>query len=157
MTGCPSQPATTAAPDISCTKGSSTVHPVDSKRQLCHGPELADWHSGCGSLYSAPRRLLQDGLATVAVDLRVGKPPKKVYSITEADRRALQDWIDLPASPGSLRDFVTRLILENNLSRSVLIAHHGQRRSEVADHRIDLEGVVANPRRNGSLGAALGT
>ena len=111
--------------------------------QRGHGPELADWHSGCGSLYSALRRLLQDGLATVAVDLRVGKPPKKVYSITEADRRALQDWIDLPASPGSLRDFVTRLILENNLSRSVLIAHHGQRRSEVADHRIDLEGVVA--------------
>jgi len=96
----------------------------------------------CGSLYPALRQLLQDGLVTVDVDLREAKPPKKVYSITEAGRSALQDWIDQPTIPGSLKAFVMRLMLANNLSRSGLIAQLQQRRSDVAGHQIRLAGVV---------------
>jgi PadR family transcriptional regulator AphA len=95
----------------------------------------------CGSLYPALRRLLQDGLATVDIDLRETKPPKKVYSITEAGRSALQDWIDQPTAPGSLKAFAMTLILANSLSRSGLIAHLEQRRSDVAAHQARLGGV----------------
>ena len=96
----------------------------------------------CGSLYPALRRLLQDGLATVDIDLRETKPPKKIYSITEAGRSALQGWIDQPTLPGSLKAFTMRLILANSLSRSRLIAHLQQRRSDVAAHQARLRGVA---------------
>ena len=73
---------------------------------------------------------------------REAKPPENVYSITEPGRSALHDWIDQPSTAGSLKAFAMRLILENNLSRSGLIAHLQQRRSDVAGHQVRLAGVV---------------
>jgi DNA-binding PadR family transcriptional regulator len=92
----------------------------------------------CGSLYPALRRLLQDGWATVDVELRQARPPKKTYHVTKEGTRALRKWIDQPATPGSLRTFAMRLIVANCLSQSRLIAHLQQRRSNVAGHEADL-------------------
>lgn len=96
----------------------------------------------CGSLYPALRRLLQEGWATVDVDLRQARPPKKTYHITKEGKGALRNWIDQPATPGSLRAFAMRLIVADCLSQSRLIANLQQRRSNVADHEADLAGVV---------------
>jgi DNA-binding PadR family transcriptional regulator len=95
-----------------------------------------------GSLYPALRRLVQDGLATVEVTVRETKPPKKVYHITEAGRSTLQEWLDQPTTPGSLKAFAMRLILASNLSRPGLIAHLRQRRTAVAGHEARLAGVA---------------
>jgi len=93
-----------------------------------------------GSLYPALHALLENGLVTVEVVARQDKPPKKIYSITDAGRRVLQEWIDQPVPPGvSLKAFLMRLILASNLSRAGLVAHLQQRRTQVAAHQLDLE------------------
>jgi DNA-binding PadR family transcriptional regulator len=105
--------------------------------------ESLDWLIGSpsfGSVYPILHALLKDDLATVDVVRRDGKPPRKVYSITEAGRLTLREWISQPVEPGvSLKTFLMRLMLASNLSRSELIAHLEQRRSQVAFHRTCLE------------------
>ena len=93
-----------------------------------------------GSLYPALHALLKDGLVMVDVDSGEDKPTRKIYSITEAGRQALEEWINQPAgSNGSMRAFVMRLILVHNFSRAALITHLHQRRAQVVTHRVALE------------------
>jgi len=99
-----------------------------------------------GSLYPALHMLLEDGLVTVDVVSRQDRPPRKIYTITEAGRQALREWMDQPVAPGaSLKTFVMRLILATNLSHTGLIAHLQQRRSQVAAHRATLRRIAGAP------------
>ena len=45
-----------------------------------------------GSLYPALHALLEDGLVTVEVVPRQDKPPRKIYSVTEAGRCCEGGW-----------------------------------------------------------------
>ncbi|MDY7076270.1 MAG: PadR family transcriptional regulator [Chloroflexota bacterium] len=93
-----------------------------------------------GSLYPALHALLEDGLVSVEVVPRQDKPPRKIYSITEAGRQILQEWIDQPVAPGaSLKVFLMRLILASNLSHGGLIDHLRRRRAQVTAHQLALE------------------
>jgi DNA-binding PadR family transcriptional regulator len=86
-----------------------------------------------GSIYPILRSLRENGMVTMEEAPRQGKPPRKIYTIAEAGRRALREWMDQPvASTASLKTFVMRLILADNLSRAGLITHLQQRRSQVA-------------------------
>jgi PadR family transcriptional regulator AphA len=93
-----------------------------------------------GSLYPALHALLKDGLVTVEVVPCEDKPPRKIYTITEAGRHVLRGWMDQPiASNASLKAFLMRLILASNLSHDGLITHLQQRQTQVATHRLALE------------------
>ena len=93
-----------------------------------------------GSLYPALHNLLKDNLVTVKVLSREGKPSRKIYSITEAGREALAEWINQPAkSSAPLKAFVMRLILADSFSPAGLIVHLQQRRAQVAAHHDTLE------------------
>jgi DNA-binding PadR family transcriptional regulator len=99
-----------------------------------------------GALYPALRALLQDGLVTEDDVSYRGKRPRKVYGITEAGTRALQEWIDQPVAPdASLKSFAMRLILASVFSRSRLVAHLQQRRSQVAVHVAGLAHIMEAP------------
>lgn len=92
-----------------------------------------------GSLYPALHSLLEDGLATMRALPRLDKPPRKTYTITEAGRDVLEEWINQPVAPdASLKDFVMRLILAGNLSRDGVVAHLQMRRTQVAAHHSTL-------------------
>jgi DNA-binding PadR family transcriptional regulator len=97
-----------------------------------------DWLIGSpsfGSLYPALHALLEDGLVTVETQPRQGKPPKKLYSITEAGQRVFQAWIEQPvALRPSLKPFIRRLILAGNVSEERLDADLKNRRAQVAEH-----------------------
>ena len=109
-----------------------------------------------GSVYPTLHALLEDDLVTVDVVQNEGKPPRKIYSITEAGRQALQEWIGQPVDPdASLKAFLMRLILASNLSRSGLIAYLQQRRAQVAVYRDSLEQVVEVPAETAGLGQRL--
>jgi PadR family transcriptional regulator AphA len=109
-----------------------------------------------GSLYPALHALLEDGLVTVEVIHRQNKPPRKIYSITEAGRQSLREWMDQPlASGGSLKAFLMRLILAGNLSRTGLIAHLQQRRAQVAAHQVDLEQTAEGMDKGMDVGERL--
>jgi PadR family transcriptional regulator AphA len=96
-----------------------------------------------GSLYPALRALLEDGLVTVEVVSNQDRPPRKIYTITQAGRQALRGLAAQPAASGaSLKAFVMRLITTSSMSHTGLIAHLQQRRSQVAAHRDSLEQMV---------------
>jgi PadR family transcriptional regulator AphA len=96
-----------------------------------------------GTLYPTLHALLEDALVTMEVVPGEGRPPRKIYTITDAGRRALQRWMDQPVdSDASLKAFVMRLTLANHLSPAGLRAHLEQRRAQVAAHRLALEQAV---------------
>ncbi len=96
-----------------------------------------------GSLYPTLHALREDDLVTVEVTPRQGRPPRKIYTITEAGRQVLGEWVDQPVAPGaSLRTFVMRLILASNFSHTGLISHLQQRRSQVAVHHATLKQIT---------------
>jgi PadR family transcriptional regulator AphA len=96
-----------------------------------------------GSIYPILRALEQEGLVTMEEVLRRRKQPRKIYTITEAGRRALREWVDQPTSPDvSLKTFLMRLILAGSLSHAGLIVHLQQRRSQIAAHCATLEQIM---------------
>ena len=106
----------------------------DIKRLLAGLSWLAGSPSG-GSLYPVLRTLRQDELVTVETVGGLDKPPKKVYSITEAGHQALHAWTSQPvATCASLRAFLMRLFLAGSHSRAGLSAHLRERRDQVASH-----------------------
>jgi PadR family transcriptional regulator AphA len=112
--------------------------------------------SSFGSIYPTLHALLADDLVTVDVAYRQDKPPRKIYSITEAGKQVLQEWINHPVkSSASMRAFVMRLILASNLLQDGLIAHLKQRRSQVAAHHATLEQRAREPDERVDLGQHL--
>ncbi len=108
-----------------------------------------------GSLYPALHTLLKDDLVTVKVLPREGKPSRKIYSITEAGRQSLAEWINQPTKAGApLKAFVMRLILADGFSPTGLIAYLQQRRAQVFAHRTALEKSGRTLKEN-SLGQGL--
>jgi PadR family transcriptional regulator AphA len=96
-----------------------------------------------GTLYPALHALLADGLVTMEVVPSEGRPPRKIYTITDAGGRVLQRWMDQPVdSDASLKTFVMRLTLANHLSPADLRAYLEQRRAQVAAHRLALERAI---------------
>jgi DNA-binding PadR family transcriptional regulator len=96
-----------------------------------------------GSIYPALRALQEDGLVTMEEVLRQGKQPRKIYTITEAGRQALREWVDQPSSPdASLKTFLMRLILAGSFSHTGLIVHLQQRRSQIGAHYATLEQIM---------------
>jgi PadR family transcriptional regulator AphA len=109
-----------------------------------------------GSLYPALHALLENGLVTVEVVARQDKPPRKIYSITEAGRQVLQEWLGQPIGAGvSLKAFLMRLVLASNLSQAGLVAYLEQRRTQVAAHQLDLERTAGEMDEGMDLGERL--
>jgi PadR family transcriptional regulator AphA len=111
----------------------------DIKRFLKSLSWLVDGPS-FGNIYSTLRALLQDGLVTVEVIPQQNKPPRKIYSIAEDGKRALQEWVNQPVAPDpSLEEFVMRLVLAGSFSQANLIAHLHQRYAQVSAHHSVLQ------------------
>ena len=70
-----------------------------------------------GSLYPILRALLEEDLVTVETIPGLDRPPRKIYTITEAGRQELQVWVEQPAvSKAPLKAFVMRLLLAGSFS-----------------------------------------
>jgi DNA-binding PadR family transcriptional regulator len=111
---------------------------------------------GGGSLYPVLRALRQEDLVTVEVVPGLDRPPRKIYSITEAGQDALQGWIEQPvAANAPLKAFVMRLLLADSHSRARLSAHLQQRRVQVATHHAALAGDLGTQSAGLNLGQQL--
>jgi DNA-binding PadR family transcriptional regulator len=109
-----------------------------------------------GSLYPVLRTLLQEGLVAVEVVPGLDRPPRKIYSITEAGHLALQAWIAQPiVASAPLKGFVMRLLLADSHSRARLCAHLRRRRAQVATHHATLVGNAETPTATPNLGQEL--
>lgn len=96
-----------------------------------------------GSLYPILRALLEEQLVTVEIVPGVDRPPRKIYSISESGRQALQTWVEQPSVPNTpLKAFAMRLFLADNYPPPSLKAHLRQRRSQVAAHQAELANMI---------------
>jgi DNA-binding PadR family transcriptional regulator len=101
-----------------------------------------------GSIYPSLRSLREDGQVVVEEAAHRSGPSRKVHTITEAGRHALQEWVNQPvAANASLKTFVMRLMLAENLTHGGLIAHLQQRRSQVAAQLGTLKQLVEAMRQ----------
>jgi PadR family transcriptional regulator AphA len=109
-----------------------------------------------GSLYPALRGLLNDGLVTVELAQHETRRPRKIYSVTEAGRRAFDEWIDEPVRSGApLRIFLIRLMLADGHSPTSLVSCLERRHAQVASQRRALERTVVGQRGGPRLGQHL--
>jgi DNA-binding PadR family transcriptional regulator len=109
-----------------------------------------------GSLYPILRTLRQEGLVSVEVIPGLDRPPRKIYSITQAGWRALQAWLERPAVANApLKAFVMRLLLADSFSPSLLLAHMVRRRAQVADQQAALQEMSAALDGGSNLGQHL--
>jgi DNA-binding PadR family transcriptional regulator len=108
---------------------------------------------GGGSLYPVLRVLLEEDLVAVKVIPGLDRPPRKIYSITEAGRQALQSWVQQPVVvSSSLKAFIMRLLLADSYEPAGLLAHVWQRRVQVAAHYATLAEGTGTLGERSSLG-----
>jgi PadR family transcriptional regulator, regulatory protein AphA len=80
------------------------------------------WSESFGHLYPMLRRLHERGLLAQRVERQEGRPDRKVYSITDAGREALEAWFAEPPSPQRPRNEVLlRIFLGRHTSPDHLV------------------------------------
>ncbi|MDB1122776.1 PadR family transcriptional regulator [Vibrio algarum] len=62
------------------------------------------WKASHQQVYRELNKMAQNELVTCVLQPQDGKPDRKVYSITEAGRRALGEWFELPTAQPTVRD-----------------------------------------------------
>ena len=121
----------------------------DIKRLLGHLRWLIGGAS-FGNIYPTLHALLKDGLVTVDIESHQDRPLRKVYSVNEQGRQALQVWLEQPipfnASP---KAFVMRLILTRDLGEDTLIAHLRDWHVQVVAHLDVLNEMQSRSKRPG--------
>jgi DNA-binding PadR family transcriptional regulator len=116
---------------------------------LIHSPSF-------GSLYPALHALQEDGCLTMQVVEGESGLSRKVYTITEAGRQALEKWVHESMEAGtSLKTFLMHLMVADNISREALLTHLEQRRSQLSDYQTALEQAGDATGGNGDLGGRL--
>jgi len=109
-----------------------------------------------GALYPGLHTLLAEGLVTVEVIPNESKPARKLYTITDAGRQALREWVSQRTeASGSLRDFVLRLILASNLSEENLTQLLRQRLEQVEAYQPTLNEALGATSDDEDLGKYL--
>jgi DNA-binding PadR family transcriptional regulator len=74
------------------------------------------WSESYGRLYPTLRELEAGGLATSSVEPGDGKPDRIVYTITDAGRRVLEEWLTEPAAfPRARLEVLLKLFFAYNV------------------------------------------
>lgn len=116
---------------------------------LIHSPSF-------GSLYPALHALQKDGCLTMQVLEGESGLSRKVYTITETGRQALEKWIEESMEADiSLKTFLMHLMVADNLSSETLLTHLERRRSQLADYQTALKQADESTGDNGDLGERL--
>jgi PadR family transcriptional regulator, regulatory protein AphA len=116
---------------------------------LIHSPSF-------GSLYPALHALQEDGCLTMQVAEGESGLSRKVYTITESGRQALEKWGHESAEADtSLKTFLMHLMVADTLSCEALLTHLEQRRSQLSDYQTALKQAGDATGDNGDLGEQL--
>jgi DNA-binding PadR family transcriptional regulator len=100
------------------------------------------WPRAQSKLYEEPKKLVEHGLAAATTET-VGRRPRTVYSITEAGRTALAEWLQVPGA-GPVLEFEQLL--------KVWFSEHGTKADALAT--IAASAAWARERNEDNLAAA---
>jgi DNA-binding PadR family transcriptional regulator len=94
------------------------------------------WSATHQQIYKVLRRMEADGWVTARVIGQAGRPEKREYSVTDAGRTALSDWITTTTPrPGFRSEIAVKMRGASYGDRAALLADIGEL---VADHRTRL-------------------
>jgi len=109
-----------------------------------------------GTIYPTLHSLRENGLVTVEVLSRPDKPLRKIYSITDQGRQALETWMAQPMPEAAkLKSFIMYLILAEDYAQSQLKDHLEQRRQAVTSYHVALEQMIDDQSQDTSPGQHL--
>jgi DNA-binding PadR family transcriptional regulator len=98
------------------------------------------WSPARSQLYAVLPRLERDGLARSRAVTQASRPDKRVYRITKAGRRALDEWLAL-VEPGDPAVFHLKAFVGGLMPRETLIAHYEQFRDDAAERVAELRAI----------------
>jgi DNA-binding PadR family transcriptional regulator len=122
--------------------------------QLAHGPASGYdiqarlrataahfWHAAYSQIYAELRRLQELGYATEESVVQEGRPNKRVYTVTDAGRAALTQWLERPWGLAHIRDeSLLKLMLADDMEPAAVVEQvtrllqaHERRRAEFED------------------------
>jgi len=82
------------------------------------------WHESYGQIYPTLKRLAAEGLIVESKPDKAARKGRQVYSLTEAGRACLREWLALPFKNDPPRnEFLLKLFLGREAALSVSIAH----------------------------------
>lgn len=83
------------------------------------------WYAPLGQIYPTVRKMQQEGLLNVAIEVQRDRPNRKVYRLTPEGKRLLVSWLSQPATlPNMHHEFIHKLFLLNHVDvkrRAVLV------------------------------------
>jgi PadR family transcriptional regulator, regulatory protein AphA len=102
------------------------------------------WSESFGHIYPMLRRLRERGLVEQSVERQEGRPDRKVYSITEDGRAALESWFAEPPAPQRPRNEVLlRIFLGRHANPGYLIRDVRAQREQFAHALGQLRAIKA--------------
>ena len=92
------------------------------------------WNESFGQIYPTLKKLVEEGLATRQTEKRLSKLDRYVYTLTDAGRTELRNWLKEPPEPESARnEFLLKLFFASQVAVGDNIALiEGYRREQVA-------------------------
>src|SRR5271166_4593192 len=82
------------------------------------------WGESYGQIYPTLKRLVVDGLIVPSKSVSQARTKRQEYSITDAGRRALREWLAVPYRDDPPRDeFLLKLFFGHDAAPGVTIAH----------------------------------
>ena len=106
------------------------------------------WGASYGSIYPALGNLVEEGLA-IKRDGAENKRGKIIYSITEAGREYLREWLKMPAEKDELRyETLLKLFFGNEAGMPQTISHIDGFEQKIAKELPYLEGAASVLRSN---------
>lgn len=86
-------------------------------RQVIANSEMLHWTGSSNQIYRALLDLHEEGFLSVEEIEQEKRPSKKIYSITEAGRKALHEWgLETPRAPQIQKPFLHQLMWADDLS-----------------------------------------
>jgi DNA-binding PadR family transcriptional regulator len=109
---------------------------------------LAHFSSSPGAIYPALRRLARRGLLEAQLDRTTEARPRRVYALTEAGEKALEEWLHLPVTRDELirgggAPILRFALAEGRLSREEVISYLGSYREALESYLEELHGHEA--------------
>jgi DNA-binding PadR family transcriptional regulator len=109
-----------------------------------------------GQIYTTLARLDRDGLVEGGDVAQDGRPNKRVYELTAAGRKALDEWVDAPTPATRLKDeFFMKLVLAGLSGTADPRTLIDRQRRECLQALRDLTELAATNGPNGSTPASL--
>jgi PadR family transcriptional regulator AphA len=80
------------------------------------------WNAELSQIYPALKAMESEGLVEMKVEVQEDRPNRKVYSITNAGRRELLDWLAQPAERDQVREpILIKVFFGSSLSKQKLL------------------------------------